>query len=92
MKKPNKSFCFPVKAIEYLSIKGSCIEIAILFMECIKSPTFLDLFTNPNPNIQIGIRFQVGFHFWQDRTHIWKRDWSEGSENFFLIGKNNENG
>lgn len=75
MKKPNKSFGFPVKMAEYLSIKASCIEIAILFMECIKFSTFLDLFTNPNSSITIGIRYQVGFHFWQDRTHIWKRDW-----------------
>lgn len=60
---------------EYLLIKGSCIEIAILFMECIKFPTFFELFTNLNSSIAIGIRYQVGFHFWQDRTHIWKREW-----------------
>jgi|688.fasta_scaffold725785_1 hypothetical protein len=60
-------------------------------MECIKFPSFLELFTNPNLSVRINIRFQVGFHYWQDRTHDWQREWQGTQGNYYLIAKNNEN-
>ncbi len=50
--------------VEYLLVKGNCIETAILFMECMSYPSFHDLFTNPAPVVPVKMQYQMGYRFW----------------------------
>lgn len=89
----NSSLLKQENEVQYLLLRGTCIETAILFMECMSHPSFHDLFTNPNALLTVKIQYQVGNKFWEWRHHQWTHRCalSKAKDTFILMDSNAQN-
>ena len=66
--------------------------MSMILIECLSYPPFVDLMVEAHPVYKSKVRAQIGFKFWQPKTHVWKNEYGmyNNSKFIVIVGRNEE--
>ena len=75
----------------YLLIKSTSLDMSVLMMECLRYPVFVDLLVEAHPIYKSKVKTQIGYKYWERRTHTWRNEYAMyGNEKFIAFAGRNE--
>lgn len=49
---------------QYLLVKSSCLDASIVFVDCLRFPSFAELVMQAHPAYTCKVKHQIGYKFW----------------------------
>lgn len=53
-------------------VESTCVDISILFLDCLRHQAFLEALRASSCNYEFKLKVQVGYKFWETRKHVFR--------------------